>query len=202
MSTSTLNQELRLDGPLACFNASTAYLGVGLSLVGATTAAVGGFSLLAVLVLEGDEHPTFEAGAQTLQGGAVGLYVGVIVVVGRTLVVSTVTNPFCGPGPGKLPPSAGPYFIRHPSPTTYVDLCQLMLYNIRVEFPIVEVDVDKLQVLRINRGLSQRRLAELAGVSNTSVWKIEQGGGANPATLKKLADVLGVLPTDLLKKGR
>jgi hypothetical protein len=34
------------------------------------------------------------------------------------------------------------------------------------------------------------------------VWKIEQGGGANPATLKKLADVLGVLPTDLLKKGR
>jgi transcriptional regulator with XRE-family HTH domain len=77
-----------------------------------------------------------------------------------------------------------------------------MLYNIRVEFPTVEVDVDKLQELRINRGLSQRRLADLAGVSNTSVWKIEQGGGAIPATLKKLADVLGVLPTDLLKKGR
>ena len=77
-----------------------------------------------------------------------------------------------------------------------------MLYNIRVEFPTVEVDVDKLQELRINRGLSQRRLADLAGVSNTSVWKIEQGGGTNPATLKKLADVLGVLPTDLLKKGR
>jgi hypothetical protein len=46
---------------------------VGLSLVGATTAAVGGFSLLAVLVLEGDEHPTFEAGAQTLQVGVVRL---------------------------------------------------------------------------------------------------------------------------------
>jgi DNA-binding XRE family transcriptional regulator len=60
----------------------------------------------------------------------------------------------------------------------------------------------KLQELRIKRGLSQRRLADLAGVSNTSVWKIEQGGGANPATLKKRADVLGVLPTDLLKKGR
>jgi transcriptional regulator with XRE-family HTH domain len=45
-------------------------------------------------------------------------------------------------------------------------------------------------------------LAELAGVSNTSVWKIEQGGGANPATLKKLADVLGVRPTDLLKQER
>jgi transcriptional regulator with XRE-family HTH domain len=66
----------------------------------------------------------------------------------------------------------------------------------------VEVDVDRLQELRVNQGLSQRRLAALAGISNTSVWKIEQGGGANPATLKKLADVLGTLPVDLLKKGR
>ena len=77
-----------------------------------------------------------------------------------------------------------------------------MLYNIRVEFSTVEVNVDKLQELRINRGLSQRRLADLAGVSNTSVWKIEQGGGANPATLKKLADVLGVRPVELLKQSR
>ncbi len=77
-----------------------------------------------------------------------------------------------------------------------------MLYNIRVESPIVEVDVDKLRELRINQGLSQRRLADLAGVANTSVWKIEHGGGANPATLKKLADVLGVRPVDLLKERR
>ena len=66
----------------------------------------------------------------------------------------------------------------------------------------MEVNVDMLQELRVNQGLSQRRLAELAGVSNTSVWKIEQGGGANPATLKKLADVLGVRPVDLLTKRR
>ena len=77
-----------------------------------------------------------------------------------------------------------------------------MLYNIRVQFSAVEVDVERLQELRINQGLSQRRLAQLAGVSNTSVWKIEQGGGANPATLKKLADVLGIRPVDLLKEGR
>jgi transcriptional regulator with XRE-family HTH domain len=77
-----------------------------------------------------------------------------------------------------------------------------MLYNIRVESLAMEVDVDKLRELRINQGLSQRRLADLAGVANTSVWKIEQGGGANPATLKKLADVLGVRPIDLLKEGR
>jgi transcriptional regulator with XRE-family HTH domain len=77
-----------------------------------------------------------------------------------------------------------------------------MLYNIRVEFSTVEVDVDKLRELRINQGLSQRRLADLAGLANTSVWKIEQGGGANPATLKKLADVLGVRPVDLLRERR
>jgi transcriptional regulator with XRE-family HTH domain len=77
-----------------------------------------------------------------------------------------------------------------------------MLYNIRVEFSTMEVDVDKLRELRINQGLSQRRLADLAGVANTSVWKIEQGGGANPATLKKLADVLGVRPVDLLRERR
>jgi transcriptional regulator with XRE-family HTH domain len=62
-----------------------------------------------------------------------------------------------------------------------------------------KVDVDKLRELRIDHGLSQRRLSELAGISNTSVWKIERGGGANPATLKKIADVLGVRASELVK---
>jgi transcriptional regulator with XRE-family HTH domain len=79
--------------------------------------------------------------------------------------------------------------------TTYVVQYSRRILN-------VEVDVDKLRELRINQGLSQRRLADLAGVANTSVWKIEQGGGANPATLKKLADVLGVRPVDLLRERR
>jgi hypothetical protein len=35
--------------------------------------AVGSFFLLAVLILEGDEHPAFKAGARTLQAGVVGL---------------------------------------------------------------------------------------------------------------------------------
>ncbi len=99
-------------------------------------------------------------------------------------------------------PSLRVFFIRHPHSTTCVDYCKLVLYNIRVEYLAVEVNVGKLQELRINQGLSQRRLAELAGVSNTSVWKIEQGGGANPATLKKLADVLGVQPVNLLRERR
>ena len=60
--------------------------------------------------------------------------------------------------------------------------------------------MDKLKELRIDQGLSQRALAQRAGLSQTSIWKIERGGGANPATLKKLADVLGVRPTDLVKE--
>ena len=63
----------------------------------------------------------------------------------------------------------------------------------------MEVNVDKLKELRIDEGLSQRALAQRAGLSQTSIWKIERGGGANPATLKKLADVLGIRPTDLVK---
>jgi transcriptional regulator with XRE-family HTH domain len=66
----------------------------------------------------------------------------------------------------------------------------------------VEVDVNKLQELRINAGLSQRELATRAGLTPGAVWQVERRGSGSPATLKKIADVLGVLPTDLLKQGR
>jgi transcriptional regulator with XRE-family HTH domain len=75
-----------------------------------------------------------------------------------------------------------------------------MSYNNPVRCLLVEVNVEKLRELRINEGLSQNGLAQLSGVSQTAIWKIERGGGANPATLKKLADVLGVKPVDLLKE--
>jgi transcriptional regulator with XRE-family HTH domain len=66
----------------------------------------------------------------------------------------------------------------------------------------MEVDVDKLVELRINEGLSQRQLAKRAGVNNRSVWKIERGGRVRPETLKKIADVFGVKPMDLMKERR
>jgi transcriptional regulator with XRE-family HTH domain len=66
----------------------------------------------------------------------------------------------------------------------------------------VEVDVANLQELRINQGLSQRQLAERAGLSPGAVWNLEKRGSGHPETLKKIADVLGVRPVDLLKKGR
>jgi transcriptional regulator with XRE-family HTH domain len=37
-------------------------------------------------------------------------------------------------------------------------------------------------------------------VSNTTVWHIERGAGASPATLKKLADVLGVRASELVRE--
>jgi transcriptional regulator with XRE-family HTH domain len=66
----------------------------------------------------------------------------------------------------------------------------------------LEVDVDKVVELRFNEGLSQRELAARASVSNQSVAKLEQGGNLRPATLKKIADVLGVKVTDLMKERR
>jgi transcriptional regulator with XRE-family HTH domain len=64
----------------------------------------------------------------------------------------------------------------------------------------MEVDVRKLQQLRVDKGWTQRELANRAGVTHTTVWKIEQGGGANAPTLKKLGDALGVRPSELLEE--
>jgi len=64
----------------------------------------------------------------------------------------------------------------------------------------MEVDLEKLRELRVNQGLTQRQLARKAGISNTTLAKIEHGGGAMPPTLKKLAGVLGVKPVDLLRR--
>lgn len=61
--------------------------------------------------------------------------------------------------------------------------------------------MNKLKELRINAGLSQRELAARAGLSPGAVWQVEHRGSGSPATLKKIADVLGVRPVDLLKRG-
>ena len=57
----------------------------------------------------------------------------------------------------------------------------------------------KIQELRIDKGWTQRRLAEEAGVTQTTVWKIEHGGGAHATTLKKIGDALGVRASELIK---
>lgn len=65
----------------------------------------------------------------------------------------------------------------------------------------MEVNVEKVQQLRIDQGLSQRQLAEKAGLSPGAVWRLEQRGSGRPDTLKKIADVFGVRASELVKGG-
>jgi len=65
----------------------------------------------------------------------------------------------------------------------------------------MEVDVEKLQELRIDNGLTQRELAERAGLSPSAVWNLEHRGSGRPDTLKKIGDVLGVRASELVRRG-
>ena len=66
----------------------------------------------------------------------------------------------------------------------------------------VEVDVAKLKRLREDRVLSQRELARMAGLTHVTVWRLENGfENAHPQTIRKLAEVLGVEPRELVKGG-
>lgn len=57
-----------------------------------------------------------------------------------------------------------------------------------------------LRELRIKRGLSVRRLAQMAGVSNAYVSQVETGSRRvpSPRILKRLAEPLGIAPDELL----
>ena len=65
----------------------------------------------------------------------------------------------------------------------------------------VEVDVTKMKKLREEKVLSQRELASMAGLTQMTVWRIENGyRDARPGTIRKLARVLGVEPKELVKR--
>ena len=67
----------------------------------------------------------------------------------------------------------------------------------------MEVNVERLKELRRERVLSLRELEEKSGVSHNTVWRIEDGRqGAHPRTIRKLAEALGVEPSELVKEGR
>ncbi|HEX9061806.1 MAG TPA: helix-turn-helix transcriptional regulator [Clostridia bacterium] len=59
-----------------------------------------------------------------------------------------------------------------------------------------------VEMLRIDKGMSQRQLAERAGISNTEVWRIESGERKNPSPpiLKVLSPHLGVTYEELMVK--
>lgn len=62
--------------------------------------------------------------------------------------------------------------------------------------------MNKLRELRIDQGLSQSELARRAGLTPSAVSNIEARGSARPDTLKKIADVLGVRASELVREER
>ena len=62
--------------------------------------------------------------------------------------------------------------------------------------------MENLRQLREENVLSQRELASLAGLSQMTVWRLENGfKEARPGTIRKVAIVLGIEPKELVKKG-
>jgi transcriptional regulator with XRE-family HTH domain len=56
-----------------------------------------------------------------------------------------------------------------------------------------------LKEVRRSKGLSQRELGKLAGVSSGTVYRVETGlRNAYPGTVRKLATALGVAPEELV----
>src|SRR5215217_448231 len=81
------------------------------------------------------------------------------------------------------------------------------LYNLRMKYrfcttPDMEVNVKRLRTLRVEHVLTLRELAEAAGVSKDTIWRLENGHSeAHPSTIRKLARTLGVQPKELVKTG-
>ena len=64
----------------------------------------------------------------------------------------------------------------------------------------MEVNVHRLRELRRQKVLSMRELEEIAGVSYNTIWRLETGRtGAQPRTIRKIAEALGVDPAELVK---
>jgi len=65
----------------------------------------------------------------------------------------------------------------------------------------MEVDATKLRQLREARSLSLRELQQLSGINYNTIWFIEAGRRKNthPRTVRKLAEALGVEPTELMR---
>jgi transcriptional regulator with XRE-family HTH domain len=68
--------------------------------------------------------------------------------------------------------------------------------------PDMEVNVERLRTLRTEHVLTLRELAEAAGVSKDTIWRLENGHSeAHPSTIRKLAKALDVQPKELVKAG-
>jgi transcriptional regulator with XRE-family HTH domain len=64
---------------------------------------------------------------------------------------------------------------------------------------VVKIDGEKVQAARERRFLSQRELADRAGINRNTVWRIETSGltEVHPRTIRKIAEALSVDPATL-----
>ena len=64
---------------------------------------------------------------------------------------------------------------------------------------VMNIDPHKLRQLREDRAYSLRELAELSGLTENTIWRIEAGQRTRPypSTVRKLAQALGVEPREL-----
>ena len=63
-----------------------------------------------------------------------------------------------------------------------------------------EVDGTRLRQLRRERALSQRELSRMTGIAFDTISRLETGKQrAQPRTIRKLANALGVEPRELMK---
>ena len=61
--------------------------------------------------------------------------------------------------------------------------------------------MSRLRELRREQVLSLRELEEKSGVSYNTIWRIEAGRqGAQPRTIRKLAEALQVDPRELIRR--
>ena len=63
----------------------------------------------------------------------------------------------------------------------------------------VKIDGEKVRAIREGAFLSQRELANRAGLNHNTVWRIEGSGttDVHPRTIRKLAEALSTDPTSL-----
>ena len=61
--------------------------------------------------------------------------------------------------------------------------------------------MDRLKALRASKVLTLQELSDESGVTLNTIWRLESGynKGARPSTIRKLAEALGVEPTELVK---
>ncbi len=62
------------------------------------------------------------------------------------------------------------------------------------------MNVERLRALRQQKVLTLRELEERSGVAYNTIWHLENGKrGAQPRTIRKLANALEVEPAELVK---